>query len=612
MKINKVLMLLAGILVVMAISFQWKISSDAAYASELEAQYQQAMNDYSENNIYYSPQATTQWIVQRQNPAGYFVTNPDMLFEPSQLNNSTLRGTRYAISTLGDLNGLHTINRHAVIDFILGLYETEIKQTRAETYTRNQRGIRYDGFKTLPGQNVGVRPTMDALLILNRLDLLDDPRLNLDGIWNFIVAHQNEDGGFWDEHYPKHQKNSSMKCTSFAARALAILSQHTGQPIPEKLIKGVIQFVQNNHDIVTGGYSSQPGENSDDSYNAFRAFKSIWDTTNGSDEIKRQAVSDSIDMNALIDYFNYNHYLVELGGYSRHSNLENKKASIKATHLTVWLLHNMQLLDYVDKQSISKYVMSMKTPDGQYGGDIYTTYSAIGLLQKMGIPSAPKPEPEKPEKPAIIPSIVPTTFFITALITLHLGYQAKKFEFKTINKALIIQASTDALTGIFNRQSFEQKLKHEIEKSLRYKRPLTTIMFDIDNFKRINDKHGHITGDTVLKEISVLIKDALRDSDIFARWGGEEFIILSTETDIAGGGQLAKKMLDLINEKEFTVVQKISASFGVTEFGAEDSMESLVKRVDNAMLEAKRQGKNRIISVDAKLNCRPACLTSGS
>lgn len=611
MKINMVLMLLAGILVVMAISFQWKISSDAAYASELDTQYQQAMNDYNENNIYYSPQATTQWIVQRQNPAGYFVTNPDMLFEPSQLNNSTLRGTRYAISTLGDLNGLHTINRHAVIDFILGLYETEIKQTRVETYTRYQRGTRYDGFKTLPGQDVGVRPTMDALMILNRLDLLDDPRLNLDGIWNFIVAHQNEDGGFWDEHYPKLLKDSSMKCTSFAARALAILSQHTGRPIPEKLSKGVIRFVQNNHDIVTGGYSSQPGENSDDSYNAFRAFKSIWDTTNGSDEIKRQAVSDSIDMNALIDYFNYNHYLVELGGYSRHSNLENKKASIKATHLTVWLLHNMQLLDYVDKQSISKYVMSMKTPDGQYGGDIYTTYSAIGLLQKMGIPSAPKPEPEKPEKPAIIPSIVPTTFFITALITLHLGYQTKKFEFKTINKALIIQASTDALTGIYNRQCFEQKLKHEIEKSLRYKRPLTTIMFDIDNFKRINDKHGHIAGDTVLKEISVLIKDALRDSDIFARWGGEEFIILSTETDIDGGRQLAKKMLDLINEKEFTVVQKISASFGVTEFCAEDSMESLVKRVDNAMLEAKRQGKNRIISVDAKLNCQPACLTSG-
>ncbi|MES9825813.1 MAG: diguanylate cyclase [Candidatus Thiodiazotropha endolucinida] len=612
MRVNKVLLLLAGILVVMAISFQWKISSDAAYASELDAQYQQAMDDYSENNIYYSPQATTQWIVQRQNPAGYFVANPDMLFEPSQLNNSTLRGTRYAISTLEDLDGLHTINRLAVIDFILGLYETEIKQTRAETYTRYQHGIRYDGFKTRPGQDVGVRPTMDALMILNRLDLLDDPRLNLDGIWNFIVAHQNQDGGFWDEHYPMLLKNSSMKCTSFAARALAILSQHTGRPIPEKLSKGVIQFVQNNYDIVTGGYSSQPGENSDDSYNAFRAFKSIWDTINGSHEIKRQAVSDTIDLNALIDYFNNNHYLVELGGYSRHSNPEKKKASIKATHLTVWLLHDMQLLDYVDKQRISKYVMSMKTPDGQYGGDIYTTYSAIGLLQKMGIPSTPKPEPQKPEKPAIIPSVVPTTFFITALITLFLGYQAKKFELNTINKALIIQANTDALTGIFNRQNFEQKLKHEIEISLRYKRPLTTIMFDIDNFKRINDKHGHIAGDTVLKEISVLIKDALRDSDIFARWGGEEFIILSTETDIDGGRRVAKKLRDLINEKEFTVVQKISASFGVTEFGAEDSMESLVKRVDNAMLEAKRQGKNRIISVDAKHYCQPACLTSGS
>jgi diguanylate cyclase (GGDEF)-like protein len=87
------------------------------------------------------------------------------------------------------------------------------------------------------------------------------------------------------------------------------------------------------------------------------------------------------------------------------------------------------------------------------------------------------------------------------------------------------------------------------------------------------------------------------DTDIFARWGGEEFIILSSELDRDGAYQLATKLSDLLNENDFSLVENLSASFGVTEFGQEDSMESLVKRVDDAMLDAKRQGKNRIIIV---------------
>lgn len=198
----------------------------------------------------------------------------------------------------------------------------------------------------------------------------------------------------------------------------------------------------------------------------------------------------------------------------------------------------------------------------------------------------------------MIPGFVPTTFLFASLVTLLLGYQAKKFELETINKALYKQASIDGLTGIFNRQKFESRLKQEQEKALRYNRPLTMIMFDLDDFKQINDNHGHLAGDRVLVEITDLVNTTLRESDIFARWGGEEFIILSPETSLDGGRQLAKKLLELINEKEFSVRQQISASFGVTEFDREDDMESLVRRTDNAMLEAKRHGKNRIISVD--------------
>jgi diguanylate cyclase (GGDEF)-like protein len=304
-----------------------------------------------------------------------------------------------------------------------------------------------------------------------------------------------------------------------------------------------------------------------------------------------------MDLESLIDHLNNHHYVAEVGGYSRKVSTEKKKASIKASHLIIWFLYDMQMLDHIDKHILSKYVMSLKTSDGQFGGDIYTTYSAIGLLQKLDIPSQPALAPKEPEKPAIIPSMVPTTFFIAALITLLLGYQAKKFELETINRVLSIQASTDALTGIFNRQSFEQKLNQEIQKSLRYQRPLSIIMFDVDNFKQVNDKYGHLAGDSTLKEISLLIKNALRDTDIFARWGGEEFIILSSELDRDSAHQLAIKLSDLLNENEFSLVENISAGFGVTAFNHEDNMESLVRRVDNAMLDAKRQGKNRPIIV---------------
>lgn len=567
------------------------------YYSAQQIQYQQALKDHRENNIYYTPQATIQWIVSRQNPAGYFVANPDMLFEPSQFNNSTLRGTRYAISTLSHLDGLGAINHRAIREFLLELYQPEITSTSTKAHHTYQLGTDYAGFKTLPDRVVGVRPTMDALITLDTLGLLDDPRLNLEWIWNFITAHQNPDGGFWDEHYPKLGTDSSIKCTSFAARALDILSRHMQKPLPANLSKGVRQFVQANKDQQTGGYSGQPGKSVDDSYNAFRAFISIWDTTNGSAERRRKAVHDAINIERLVNYFTQYHYLPEQGAFSRHVLPKNKKPSIKATHLIIWSLYEMQLLNRIDKAQLSRYIMSLRASAGQYGGDIYTTYSSIGVLQKLGIPTNPRPEPEKPEKPATIPYYVPTTFFIAALITLLLGYQAKKFELETINRALSIQASIDGLTGIYNRQKFESIFKLELQKARRYQRPLTMIMFDVDNFKNINDNYGHPVGDRVLKEITDRVKIALRNSDVFARWGGEEFIILSPETTLARAEQLAEKLREIINETTFSVKEQITASFGVTEFNGTDTNESLVSRSDGAMLKAKRQGKNRIKSV---------------
>ncbi|WP_294030506.1 diguanylate cyclase, partial [Thiolapillus sp.] len=588
---NRVLLLLAGMLVAFAVFFQWKIANDALQYSQRQIQYQQALEAYRENNIYYTPATTIQWIVNRQNPAGFFVSNPDMLFEPSQLNDSTLRATRYAITTLRDLGGLRQINRIAVAEYVMGLYKADVDGARYAPPGR------YAGFRTLPNEPVGVRPTMDALMILEALDLLDDPRIDLQRIWDFISLHQNPDGGFWDEHYPAFGMASSMKCTSFAARALGILHRHMNKPFPQELSQGVRRFVSSVTDPVSGGVRQQPGAPVEDSYNAFRAVIAPLDTTNGDLPARRRAVQDVINMDRLSGYLVREYYLPDFGAFSRYSEPKKKKPSLKATHLVIWLLRDMVYLDHIDKHRISKYVMSLRSPSGQYGGDIYTTYSAIGLLQKLGVPTRPLTPPAKPEKLVTVPSFVPAVFFIAVLLTLILGHQAKKMELQSINRALSIQASIDSLTGIYNRQKFESLLKDELDKFGRYHHPLSVIMFDVDDFKSINDQQGHLVGDQILREISAVIKRGLRNSDVFARWGGEEFIILLPGTDRSGAYRLAEKLRALLESSRFSHDRRVTASFGVTELLEGDEPENLVRRADLAMLIAKEQGKNRVHSL---------------
>ncbi len=585
---NRILLLLAGLLVAFAVFFQWKIANDALHYSERQQQYQQVLEAYRENNIYYTPDTTIQWIVNRQNPAGYFVANPDMLFEPSQLNDSSLRGTRYAITTLRDLGGLHSINRRAVAEYVMTLYQED----PAGVDSGNQAG-----FRTLPEESVGVRPTMDALITLEALGLLDDPRLDLEGIWRFVAGHQNADGGFWDEHYPGLGTESSLKCTSFAARALEILHRHMKRPFPPEMSEGIRKFVRSVHDTESGGYRGQTDKPVGDSYNQFRAFISILDTSNGDDATRRRAVRQTIDMDSLFSYLIRHHYLQDVGAFSRYSDEHKKKASLKATHLIVWLLSDMAYLNRLDKHAISKYVMSLQSANGQYGGDIYTTYSAIGLLQKLGVPSVPLEPPAKPEKLHTIPGFVPMIFLLAAMLTLILGHQAKKMELQSINRALSIQASIDSLTGIFNRQKFESLLKEEMDKFHRYHHPLSLIMFDVDNFKSINDENSHLFGDQILQEIVVVVTSGLRGSDVFARWGGEEFIILLPETDRAGACRLAEKLRSLLESSPCSQGLRVTASFGVTEVLEGDTLESLVGRADLAMLIAKEQGRNCVHSL---------------
>ncbi len=152
----------------------------------------------------------------------------------------------------------------------------------------------------------------------------------------------------------------------------------------------------------------------------------------------------------------------------------------------------------------------------------------------------------------------------------------------------------DALTGINNRRSFDNKLAELLNAALRYNRPLSLIMFDIDHFKNINDAYGHETGDFILKEISALIKENLRSTDFFARYGGEEFMIISPETSIPTAKELTERLRLKIEKHNFNIGDSITCSFGITDIEQNDTSKSIVYRVDAALYNAKETGRNKI------------------
>lgn len=156
------------------------------------------------------------------------------------------------------------------------------------------------------------------------------------------------------------------------------------------------------------------------------------------------------------------------------------------------------------------------------------------------------------------------------------------------------QARIDYLTGIYNRLMFSELLNAEVQRGIRYKSDLSLIMFDIDHFKKINDTCGHDMGDQVLREIAGLVSNSIRIHDIFARWGGEEFMILAPKTVRDQAVHLSEKLRQLFAAHDFGNGFRVTASFGVTQLRSDDKTESFTARSDEALYSAKRNGRNRI------------------
>lgn len=159
-------------------------------------------------------------------------------------------------------------------------------------------------------------------------------------------------------------------------------------------------------------------------------------------------------------------------------------------------------------------------------------------------------------------------------------------------KQIEAKAYFDSLTGVYNRHMFNEIFNDEFKRTQRYSHNLSLALIDIDNFKKFNDTYGHLIGDEVLIMVANILNKSIRNSDTFARWGGEEFVIVFVETSATKAKIIAEKLKDKIQELKHKEADSITASFGITQYMKDDTIESIFKRCDDALYLAKANGKN--------------------
>ena len=156
-------------------------------------------------------------------------------------------------------------------------------------------------------------------------------------------------------------------------------------------------------------------------------------------------------------------------------------------------------------------------------------------------------------------------------------------------------AEFDELTGIYNRRKLNDFLIYHINEFKRYKKEFSLIFIDLDDFKKVNDTYGHAGGDIILQKFVQITKDNIRDVDIFARWGGEEFILLLPNTDIDNAYIVSEKIRKAIENYHNTLIGSFTVSLGVSSIRSNDTLESLIKKADKALYRAKNEGKNKTV-----------------
>jgi diguanylate cyclase (GGDEF)-like protein len=183
---------------------------------------------------------------------------------------------------------------------------------------------------------------------------------------------------------------------------------------------------------------------------------------------------------------------------------------------------------------------------------------------------------------------------VEKIVRISDGYQAM---LQDLNTRLTAISTHDELTGLPNRRYMQERLTQAAAQSARTGETFSIALLDIDFFKRINDSAGHAIGDKVLMRVAHSMRDSMRDYDICARWGGEEFLILFAYCDSSNAAQLAERVrlaIAAIGTSDLHEGLSLSASLGFTEFVAGESIDTTLKRADDALYQAKAAGRNRV------------------
>ncbi len=261
--------------------------------------------------------------------------------------------------------------------------------------------------------------------------------------------------------------------------------------------------------------------------------------------------------------------------------LERRKLRFEAQAMNHLLVNNLIEIGHMNPERWRRVVTAFKVlgqiqNDSVLDGFIYKPQS--GLLEII-----------KANHIVLLKYLLGVLLLIAFLI--YRNHQLRQFNLK-----LEHIAETDQLTGIYNRKRLDEALESEIERFLRYGRPFSIILGDIDKFKNVNDSYGHQVGDEVLMQIVAILSNQLRATDTLGRWGGEEFMLICPETGKGAAMQLAEKLRGAVEEQSFVTKENQTVSFGVATCREGEKANDVVKRTDDALFEAKASGRNRVVA----------------
>ncbi len=192
------------------------------------------------------------------------------------------------------------------------------------------------------------------------------------------------------------------------------------------------------------------------------------------------------------------------------------------------------------------------------------------------------------------------TLLVLAAIYLVIAFLIKRIDAQQQkilqqNNDLEQRSMTDLLTGVLNRYGLQKRSNEIISRANRFKHPVVLLMLDLDHFKLVNDQHGHLVGDAVLTKFADIILSSLRASDIFGRWGGEEFLVIAPHLNLANAAGMAEKLRCAVESSQFDSGVQLTVSIGISAYRPGESSQALIGRADQALYLAKANGRNRVV-----------------